>query len=294
MKPVIQEACQQFKKKYKQRVVIFTDDIQKCTPDNKHLSPEADQLACFYLELYNMGLVNCVYSVTDYQAVGMLHKLSGHSTRLISEILPSIPDKQLQEQLQKLALVTRANSSGSEPILTFIKADGKEGNFDRENKCFVFQDPQEIEYLVSNLDSHMGSLTRALDDVIRQRQSVKDVVDRIVSQDIPVIASVLSGESCGDIDRNVFILVAWCIFEQLVLCDQVRWDSVFESHQALDRFEVQRAVRRLVFINVLSYVDWDSVCFHRRSIGVAFGKRRVLPSHITTRDVAMKTEKDTE
>jgi len=221
--------------------------------------------------------------------------VSGHSTRLISEIFPSIPDEQLQEQLENLALVTRANAGGSEPMLTFIKVDGDEGNFERENKHFVFQDPQEIEYLVSNLSSHMGSLTRALDDIIRQKLPVKDVVDRIVSQDIPVVASVLSGESCGDIDRNVFILVSWCIFEQLLLSDKVSWDSVFKYYQALDRFEVQKAVRRLVFINVLSYVDWHYVCFHRRTIGVAFGRERVLPSHIKTREVSENvSKKDTE
>jgi len=175
--------------------------------------------------------------------------------------------------------------------LTFINVTGDEEQAERENKSLVFQDPKETDYLVSNLGSHMGSLTNALEEIIMQKRTVEDVVASIVSQDIPVVASVLSGESCGGIDREVFILVSWCIFEKLLLSDQVGWENVYEVHPTLDRYEVQRAVRRLVFINVLSYIDWFNVCFYRRSMKVAFEKSHKHKPFIDTREVAERTAK---
>lgn len=54
--------------RYRQRVVVYVDDIYKCGT----FSPEAAELAHYLLDLYNIGYISTIYSISDYQGVSVL------------------------------------------------------------------------------------------------------------------------------------------------------------------------------------------------------------------------------
>jgi len=76
----------------------------------------------------------------------------------------------------------------------------------------------------------------------------------------------LSGKSTN----NTFILTAWVIFNALKTQDKVRWSIIYKEYPKLNKKEVLCAVEQLVDNNLLSFVDWDYVCWHRRSLKFAF------------------------
>jgi len=271
---IFKESVKQFKTENRMKVIVFTDDIHH---EKDTLLPESGVLAKFFLGLYNEGYINNVYSVSDYQAIPLLRSLSGHSTRMSSELFPSIPDEDLKKDLLELSLSSQFDSLGV--VKPDITVDYTQYSFDwafierdrpTNSTNFVFRFDKEVNYLVERLDSHLGEVTKVLKSVVTKEKSVEQAVDSIIQEGMPDIASALFGESCGDVDEETFILTTWILLQELEKSDIVKWEVVSKKSPKLADTEIKRAVNQLVKKNILSYVDWYTVCFHRRSLKYAY------------------------
>jgi len=161
-------AVQQFNKKYKQKVVVVIDDIH----DDKTSESSKISLAHYLIELHNAGYINCVYSVSDYQAVSFLRQLSGHSTRFRSELFPSIPDEDLEKQLKDLIWKKKlVEHELEQSVFSFINSASEEHNCTLPKVNFVFQNPDDVKLVVKYLDSHMGAVTSVLRSIIEEKKN---------------------------------------------------------------------------------------------------------------------------
>lgn len=97
-----------------------------------------------------------------------------------------------------------------------------------------------------------------------------------MQEDIPTLVAALVGRSRGDVDLVSFILTTQALFDRLLtepavcsirkglIVSQVRRDTVYLTYPNLDAQEVIKAVEQLVSINLLSFLNFNTICFHRR------------------------------
>jgi len=102
--------------------LLIVEDIhsvpQTDSEKTDSLTPQLRQLVGFFLELHRAGLINVVYTVSDFPATNLLSKVSGHSSTLKVEHFPLIPDDVLTPQLARLAIDKQIEN---------INEDGKKG-----------------------------------------------------------------------------------------------------------------------------------------------------------------------
>jgi hypothetical protein len=274
-------AAREFLETTKTKVVVIVEDIHSIPGP---LSVEVRSFLGKLVDLHNDGLINVVFTVSDFSAVSLLRGVSGHSSRLSASPFPSIDDATLANLLQELAI--KATVEQQEAILntqmthyerlkelakkpldwTWIK----QGPNTRKDFILVFP-KEKAEKIVAKLNSHMGDTTKCLRAVVEDGKSVDVAVEEVVKQAEPSLADSLLGESCGTVDQLTYIATVHLLYEALADAESVDWYTVVHNTaKDIDQAEVREAVKQLVSNNLLSYVDSFTVSAHSRRLKWAY------------------------
>jgi len=249
--------------------LVIVEDIHS-VPYADSLAPPLYELVSFFLELHRAGLINVVYTVSDYQATNLLSKVSGHSSTLKVEHFPLIPDDVLAPQLAQLAIDKQIEDiieDGKKNKLKYLLKFVTRSTANPDTN-FVLRKDTEAEYIVQHLGCHMGQIVACLRGVLESGQTVEDAVAAVVKQGV----GQLTGVFLGDIEIY-YIAVCYILFEALskVGVKQVHWDqAVREGAPRMTSNEITQAVAHLVRENLLSYMGPFHVCLHSRHLKWAY------------------------
>jgi len=251
--------------------VVVVEGIHTCTNESQTaLHQEAAEFAAHLVRIHNRGLINVVYTASDFKGATMLYKVSGHS-RLTTLLFPRIPDKEFAKQLKKLVYKRELDIFDNKPHRKFDFCDkNKElpAGYD-----FVLDKEADTNYIVERLDSHMGDAICCLRAIVEDKAEVKAAVDVVIEQAIPNLADALLGKICEGTHRLSFIAVSNLLLEALCqeTVSQVHWFSVvMKGAPKLKSEEVTKAVDQLVGNHLLSYIDPFHVCLHARRLKWAY------------------------
>lgn len=261
-------------------MILFCDDIESQFKESgEGFYPITAELPLYLVDLYNQGLINCVFSVSDYRAISMLKSLTSHSTRFRCEEFPYIEDAQLQKDLENLSFEIQA--SQDDPFYWSWHFHDKVKQYGTQpapdDKKRVLDNDDDPVKLVDSLGSQIGSLIATLRLVLFDRKSVDNAINSIIREEIPVVTSALNGELIDNvnlnIDQNLFICVTWKVFEKLSNSPErsIKWVSLKEDFPSLRSIEIKRVINHLVSLNLLYYSSLgDNIGFQRKVLKKAF------------------------
>jgi len=271
-------ACKEFKEKHGLKPLVIVEDIHKQGSDG-NLNKPADLLCSTLVNMYNEGLINVIYTVSDFEAVSWLHGVSGHSTRLRSQLFPPIEDADLMDQLRALYYTPTDQSAqiGSDGQLVW-------GFIKDEDGALGLVSEEDAQKLVDNIGSNLGDLTSTL-NAIAKGENVDDAIESLVVRDELGVRKALRGESCGEVNADAYKLTAWEFMERLQEKDKLAYapeiNDVVASLEVKNpgelRTDMNKAVAQLVTQNLLTRFDSEFVSLHRRTMRPAF-KRLCDPS----------------
>jgi len=272
-----QEACSQFIiQNNGAKVILFADDVESQFKESTKdiFYPYTAELPLYWVDLYNQGLMNCVFSVSDYRAISVLKSLTAHSTRFRCEQFPTINDEKLKKYLSELTYEIQANQDNPYYWTWHFREKAKETAKKEEEsteKKRVLDHDGEAEKLVDSLGSQMGSLIATLRLVLFDKKSVDDAIHSLVLEEIPVVTSALDGElydvADAQINQSLFICVTWKAFERLSQTNEnnIKWASLKEDFPTTRTTDIKRVINRLVSLNLLYYSSsGENIGFHRK------------------------------
>jgi len=262
--------------------------VKPLKPDQGH--PPGSEFAGQLVDLYARGLVNVVYTVSDFSALSLLSSVSGHSHRLKKAAFPSIPEEVLIEQLVKLASTKQQAQIDSERAKQTSSNSALFKFFNRQEPLpdkyyFVLSQEAQAAKIVEHFGAHMGDILSCLRAVIEKKMPVEAAIETVISEAALDVHNALMGRIGLPEDSDFLIVVADIIFEALS-CDgveKVDWYTtvvypVRERKGVISRQVVIAAVELLVAKNLLSFVDPDNVSFHDRRIKWAYSQEKQKPS----------------
>jgi hypothetical protein len=272
------DAVSEFLKSEKKKVVVLVEDIHSVQGP---LPLTVREFLGKLVGLHNDGLVNVVFTVSDFSAVSLLHSVSGHS-RLSASSFPAIDDETLVGELSALAVkateeqkqaIKKAKMNHLESLKEIAqKAIAWSTTPEDKDVIKVFPTKDEAKEIVAKLDSHMGDTTKCLRAVVEDGKSVQDAVNEVIKQAEPTLIDALLGKSCGEVDRLTYIATIHLLYEALDGdAESVHWHTVVhKGAPGIAQAEVIKAVEQLVSNNLLSYIDNLHVSFHSRRLKWAY------------------------
>jgi len=234
------------------------------------LAPQLRQLVGFFLELHRAGLINVVYTVSDFPATNLLSKVSGHSSTLKVEHFPLIPDDVLTPQLARLAIdkqIENINEDGKKDKLKYLLKFVTRSTANPGTN-FVLRKDTEAEYIVQRLGCHMGQIVACLRGVLESGQTVEDAVAAVVKQGVGHLTGVFLVRKHPN-----YVATCYFLFEALSTngVEEVHWGQVIrKGAPRMTNDEITEAVAHLVRENLLSYKGPLHVCLHSRHLKWAY------------------------
>lgn len=163
------EACKEFKKERKERVIVVVDGLDTC-PDSFYLRLHqgAETLVLGLASMFRAGLVSVVYIFNDFRAFNLI--LAGNSMKFIVNIVaeghknlemvffPSIPDDDLSDQLSRIVAKKNEKTEFSFAPSRKVKL--------AENEFFVFQKESDAYRCARLLGSHMLDIAEVLYQIV--------------------------------------------------------------------------------------------------------------------------------
>jgi len=218
--------------------LFILDDVQKfCVGAEVH--PDAAGFLTWCQEMCNLGLMNFIMISSDQQAVEPLQKLSGFAARLKVIGMPYVLPEALVSALQTSAL-----------------------------------NEKDAKFVVDHLGSHMGDISAFLQNR-KNGMSVQGAVDSIVAESVARLSNVFS-QRPPDVEEKLWNGVARALFEA-VTDNTAKVVSLVKVQQYAAKYvkdakykDVKKVAESLASLNILRFVDFKTVAFHRPVYGPAF------------------------
>jgi hypothetical protein len=234
--------------------------------------------------------------------------VSGYSSRPETHYFPPIPDDEFKDQLKRLIV-----REDDEKKFEFCEPGQSVKNGYRR----VFENDEDIDYLVERIDSHMGDFSRSvLDPAVKDKRNVKgkhfffrccwvvqlsdcfrsiyrgfftcflvDCVDSIIANGKPQILPLLETTK---IDPTLSAM-AFALYRELQTNANVPFVTFLQSKFPQYSVDVVRdAVDKLVNRNMFSYEDYDVITLYARR------HRWIFKNLIENNPSVQKTEKKLE
>jgi len=234
--------------------LFILDDVQKFCKDGVVKSDAADFLT-WCQEMTNLSLLNFIMISSDRQAIEPVQNLSGFSARLKVIEMPYVDGTALKTLLQNAP--TEMHIPGPPPSILRATLSESEAN-----------------YVVDRLGGHMGDIAEFLDQR-RAGISVEDAVNSIVAASVSRLSNVFF-QRPPEFEERVWNEVARSFFECLSShTDKTVSLVLAKNHAAKSIADVQIAdveavARSLSRSNILRFVDFKTVGFHRPVYSPAF------------------------
>jgi len=244
----LKDAGKKWKAETGQKMIFVIEDLH-----SPHLQADAFQICGPLVELYDAGLANVIFTISDYSSLERFLKQSGHSSRLKYSLFPDMNDKELKEQLIDKFKVRYPKSIGSVMGGGQIKEEEKEINLNEIS----------VDLVVEKIGSHMEDLTLILKESFEKQQSVEPLVDQIVKQRAQQLYTFFG--SLKDLGQ---VFVGHNIFEKLLASkgEPVKWGDIYLSNRDhLEMSFVAECINHLVAQNFLTFVDAEYVKAHSRA-----------------------------